>query len=265
MIGSDYIRVLFIADVIGNPGIEKLTSMLSAFQKKYGVHLTIANAENAASGKGLTPHIAQTLFNLGIDVLTSGNHIWNREKIFPFLDNHPYLLRPLNYPPGCPGHGSCIIKITTGHSIGVFNLQGRSFLYPIDCPFRSADKELEAFREKGINITILDFHAEATAEKVALAWYLDGRVSAILGTHTHVQTADERILPKGTAYITDVGMTGPPDSVIGMDPQSAILRFTTQLPVPYRIAENPAQFDAVIVDIDPKTGKAFQIHRFHEM
>lgn len=265
MANMDYIRVLFIGDVIGNSGIEKLHSMLLFFQKKHGIHLTIANAENAASGKGLTTHIAEILFNLGINVLTSGNHIWNRDKIFPYLDTHPYLLRPLNYPPGCPGHGSCIIKIPTGHSIGVINLQGRSFLYPIDCPFRMADKELGAFREKGVYITILDFHAEATAEKLALAWYLDGRVSAIFGTHTHVQTADERIFPKGTAYITDVGMTGPPDSVIGMDPQSAILRFTTQLPVPYRIAESPAQFDAVIVDIDSNTGKAFHIQRFHEM
>jgi metallophosphoesterase (TIGR00282 family) len=256
------INILFIGDVIGNTGLTLLTSVLSGFKQKWNVHVTVLNGENAAGGRGLTPHIAHSLFELGIDAITSGNHIWNKDKIFTMLDDQSRLLRPLNYPPGTPGHGSCVLETSDCVQVGVVNLQGRSFMYPIDCPFRAADAELQRLSDAGVKAILVDFHAEATAEKVALGRYLDGRVSAVLGTHTHVQTADEKILPHGTAYITDVGMTGPSDSVIGMETESAILRFKTQLPVPYRVSESASIFNAVLVSVEASSGKALKIQRF---
>jgi metallophosphoesterase (TIGR00282 family) len=255
------VRILFIGDVIGASGIEALQAMLNGLNDGCEAELKVLNAENASAGRGLTPGVARSLFETGIDVLTSGNHIWNKDKIFPMLEEHPNLLRPLNYPAGTPGHGSTVFSTAEGIRIAVINLQGRSFMVPIDCPFKSADDEIERLRQEGVRIILIDFHAEATAEKLALGRYLDGRVSAVLGTHTHVQTADERILPSGTAYITDVGMTGPEDSVIGMDTQSAILRFKTQLPVPYRASESKSGFNAVRVFVDPETGRATGITR----
>lgn len=255
------LQILFIGDAVGSSGIAAVQSRLPGLKDRYGVDLTVLNAENASSGRGLTPSVARSLFDMGIDVLTSGNHIWNKDKIYPMLDEHPLLLRPLNFPPGIPGHGSCVASTAEGVQAAVINLQGRSFMAPIDCPFRAADDEVGKLRNSNIRVILVDFHAEATAEKIALGKYLDGRVSAVLGTHTHVQTADEGILPGGTAYITDVGMTGPSDSVIGMDTQSAILRFKTQLPVPYRASESPSGFNAVLVSVDPESGKANGITR----
>jgi 2',3'-cyclic-nucleotide 2'-phosphodiesterase len=254
-------HVLFIGDVVGTSGLAAVQYRLSGLKDRHGVDFTVLNAENASSGRGLTPAVARSLFDMGIDVLTSGNHIWNKDKIYPMLDEHPFLLRPLNFPAGIPGHGSCVATTSEGTQVAVINLQGRSFMVPIECPFKAADDETGRLRQSNIRVILVDFHAEATAEKIALGRHLDGRVSAVLGTHTHVQTADERVLPGGTAYITDVGMTGPTDSVIGMDTQSAILRFKTQLPVPYRASESPSGFNAVVVSVDPESGKSTGITR----
>jgi 2',3'-cyclic-nucleotide 2'-phosphodiesterase len=255
------LRILFIGDVIGNSGVSLLQSSLAGLQNRTGADVTILNAENASAGRGLTPSTAATLFGLGADVLTSGNHIWNKDKIFPVLEEQPFLIRPLNYPPGAPGHGSCVFRTSAGDPVGVLNLQGRSFMMPIDCPFRAADAEIERLNREGVRIIFVDFHAEATAEKLALGRYLDGRVTALVGTHTHVQTADEMLLPNGTAYITDAGMTGPLDSVIGMDTDSAILRFRSQLPVPYRASESASFLNGVLIETETADGKAVRIER----
>jgi metallophosphoesterase (TIGR00282 family) len=245
---------------VGDVGLDITHSLLESVKKQESVHLTIANGENCAAGKGLTERLAEGLFDIGVDVITSGNHIWNRDKFFPFLNRHPRMLRPLNYPPDCPGHGSCIV-IASNTSVGVINLQGRSFMYSIDCPFRIVEAEIAKMKEQDIKTVIVDFHAEATAEKIALAWFLDGKASAVIGSHTHVQTADERVLPKGTATITDAGMTGSIDSVIGMDVQTAIRRFMTQIPTHYQVAQGNPRFCGVIVQINPATGKAATIRR----
>ena len=258
---SSEIHILFIADVVGYPGFQITEEVLPGILEKHHIDLTVANGENATGGKGLTPNVAKSLFNLGIDVITSGNHIWNKKQIVPELEEHPNILRPLNYPPSCPGKGSCTFEIPDGPSVGVINLQGRSFMYPIDCPFRAADAEVTRMRDSGIGIIVIDCHAEATAEKIALARHLDGRISGFIGTHTHVQTADEQILPSGTAYITDIGMTGPIDSVIGMHIDSAIERFITQRPVYYKIAAGPAMLCGVVVTVGVEDGKAKSISR----
>jgi 2',3'-cyclic-nucleotide 2'-phosphodiesterase len=256
------IRILFLADIIGQSGLEAVRKHLPDLTSKHRVQLVIANGENAAHGKGLTPKSADALFEAGIHVITSGNHIWNQKIIMPSLDENPRILRPLNYPAGCPGHGSCTVEPESGLSVQVVSLQGRSFLYPIDCPFRAMDAEIVRCREKEVRILVVDFHAEATAEKSALGRYLAGQVSAVIGTHTHVQTADECILPGGTAFITDIGMCGPVDSVIGMDPETAILRFTTQIPVPYRTASNVSTCCGAVIHVEKDSGKAKSIERF---
>ena len=261
---SSSLQILYIADIIGRVGFEITSAHLQEFKEKYNIFLTIANGENSASGKGMTRQIAQSFFNIGIDVITSGNHIWDKKQFYPVLDENPRILRPLNYPPGTPGLGSYISEDVEDTKIGIINLQGRSFMYPIDCPFRRADEEIMRIKNEGVNVIIVDFHAEATAEKIAMGWYLDGRVSAVIGSHTHVQTADERVLPGGTAYITDAGMTGPFDSVIGMDKETAIQRFLTQLPVHYKMAQEDSRFSGVIVSIDIKSGRARSISRFLE-
>jgi len=257
------INIVFIADIIGEPGLNATASSIDQIIDKYKPKLIIANGENSASGKGLTEKIAYQFFELGINIITSGNHIWNKKSVFPVLDTNPYILRPLNYPPDVPGHGSCIYEISANEKLAVINLQGRTFMQPIDCPFRSIDKEIKNLKKKGINSIIVDFHAEATAEKIAMGWYLDGRVSAVIGTHTHVQTADDKILPNGTAYITDVGMTGPSDSVIGMDKEIALNRFIKQIPFYYKIAKyGDLIFCGVVISIDLRTSLANSIKRF---
>ncbi|MDZ7335986.1 MAG: TIGR00282 family metallophosphoesterase [candidate division KSB1 bacterium] len=255
------IKILFIADIIGNPGLSIIKSTVKSLRDKYQIDFCIANGENGAAGKGLTENIAQQYFSNGIDVITTGNHIFERYGFQKLLNTNQHrIIRPLNYPFGASGRGSIIADIAPGIKIGVINIQGRTFMYPIDCPFRTVKEEIHKIRQV-TPIIIVDFHAEATAEKRAMGWYLDGKVSAVIGTHTHVQTSDETILNHGTAYITDVGMTGPYDSVIGMKKDIAIKRFIQQLPERYQPADSDLRFAGVIVTIDVFTGKAENIER----
>ena len=221
------------------------------------------NAENAAGGSGITPSIAKELEGYGVDAITSGDHIWKRKEAIELLEEHENVLRPLNYPKGTPGKGSLIMKTESGVKIAIINLVGRVFMQSVECPFRAARAEIDIIRKETPNIFV-DMHAEATSEKIALGWHLDGFVTALMGTHTHVQTADEKILPKSTAYITDVGMTGPFDSVIGRKKEQILTRFITQLPTRFEMAEHDVWVNAVIIDFDEKTGKADSIKRLQE-
>ena len=251
-------RILFIGDIVGQPGRQMVARHLKALIADYGAEMVLANAENAAGGFGITASIGEELLSLGIDLLTSGNHIWDKKEAEGYLAKESRVLRPANYPEEAPGAGVHILR-KNGRMLGVVNIQGRAFLPPIDCPFKAADRELAQVRQ--VTDTILvDFHAEATAEKQAFGWYVDGRVSAVVGTHTHVQTADEQILPGRTAYITDVGMTGPRNSVIGIKPEDAIQKFITQMPRKFTLAHGPAQLCAVVLDIGDD-GRARSITR----
>lgn len=257
---KDTVNILFIADIVGGPGLNAVIKHLQKIKSDFNIDFCIANGENGAGGKGLTYEIAQNYFSIGIDVITGGNHIFDKNKIYKYLDQDSKIIRPINYPKSVHGRGSYIGTTKDNVKIGVINAQGRTFMYPIDCPFRSTLEE--ANRIKAITpIVVLDFHAEATAEKVTMGRYMDGKVSAVIGTHTHVQTADEVILEHGTAYITDVGMTGPVNSVIGLQNDIAIRRFLTQMPVRYQIAEGDAMLCAVVITIDTRTGKALTIKR----
>ncbi len=253
-------KILFVADVVGLPGRTALRSGLARLRAELRPDLVIANGENAAGGNGLTPAIADEIFRAGCDVVTTGNHIWDRKEIIPYLADHPRLLRPANHPDGTPGRGTCVVAAPDGTPVGVANLMGRVFMPPVDDPFRAADVALDAFRREA-RVVVVDFHAEATSEKAALAWYLDGRVSAVVGTHTHVPTADERLLPGGTAFVTDAGMTGPHDSVIGVEKTEAIERFLTQRPVRLSVAKEDPRLQAVLLEIDPSTGRAESVRR----
>ncbi len=237
-----------------------ISSFLRSFVEKYKIDFVVANGENAADGKGITDKIAQKFFGAGINVITSGNHIWDKFQIHEYMMQERNLLRPLNFPKGSFGSGYVIYDLGQKGKIGVLNLQGRVFMYPIDCPFRTADWALEKIKAE-TNMIIVDMHAEATAEKVAMGWYLDGKVSAVVGTHSHIQTADERILPGGTAYITDIGMTGPYDSIIGMKKESAMKRLIYATPARYEAAQNEAKFAAAVITVDKSTGKATSIER----
>jgi len=254
------VNILFIGDIIGKPGRQAVRETLPALHRKWKIDLVIANGENAAGGFGITPKIVKELINSGIDFLTSGNHIWDRKEILGYMDTQEVLLRPANYPSGVPGRGSAVVQTRNGNVVGVINVSGRVFMDDIDCPFRTALQESQKLRTV-TPIVMVDFHAEATSEKEALGWYLDGRVSAVVGTHTHVQTADERVLPKGTAYITDVGMTGSMDSVIGIRKSIAIERFLTGLPKKFEIARHDLCLQAVLMSIDENTGAALGIER----
>jgi metallophosphoesterase (TIGR00282 family) len=254
------LNILLIADIVGKPGRWAVSQILPELKRTHQIDFTIANVENAAGGFGLTKEIAQKIRHYGVDCLTSGNHIWDRKDIFPYLNETLRILRPANYPPGVPGRGTAIFDLENDFKIGVMNIQGKVYIKEIDCPFRIADREIEKIREQ-TKIIVLDLHAEATSEKIALGWYLDGKVSAVLGTHTHVQTADEMILPRGTAYITDVGMTGAHDSVIGITKEDAIARFLTQIPRRFTLAKNDIKFCGALVKIDPDSGKALSIER----
>jgi metallophosphoesterase (TIGR00282 family) len=240
---------------VGRPGRKAINQLLSGLRQQYGLDLVIANAENAAGGIGLTPDTAKELLGDGVDVLTSGNHIWAQKEIIPYLDSELPILRPLNYPPGVPGKG----YVTIGRA-AVVNLIGRTFIGNFDCPFRAMDQLLAKITEK---ITIVDFHAEATSEKVAMGRYLDGRVSAVLGTHTHVGTIDTQLLPHGTAYVSDIGMTGPIDSVIGDDTDSVLQRFLTQMPHHLSVGKGKIAFNAILVGVDDDTGRATSIERIY--
>jgi metallophosphoesterase (TIGR00282 family) len=256
-------KILFIGDIVGKPGREAVRILLPEVKKKYSVDLCIANAENVAGGSGLTPKLAEELFSFGLNMLTSGDHIWKRREILEVIDSEMRILRPENYPPPAPGRGYGIIKTKKGKTAGVINLEGRVFMSSLDCPFKCAKEALEQIKEK-TRVIIVDMHAEATSEKIAMGWFLDGMVSAVLGTHTHVQTADERILPGGTAYITDLGMTGPYDSVIGRKVEQILARFLTQMPVRFEMAIDNVQLRGVVLDVDEKTGKANSIERIQE-
>jgi 2',3'-cyclic-nucleotide 2'-phosphodiesterase len=253
-------RILFIGDIVGKPGRQAVEGILEKLISDYGIEFTIANGENAAGGMGITPPVAIDILDLGVDVLTSGNHIWAKKEIIPFLDEESRILRPANYPAQVPGRGAGIYQLSNGKKVGVLNLEGRVFMKNLDCPFRVGEKEIEILRQQ-TNIIIVDFHAEATSEKMAMGWFLNGKVSAILGTHTHVQTSDERILNEGTAYITDVGMTGPLASVIGIRKQVALERLLTQIPWKFDVATEEIELQGVVVEIDSKTGKSKDIRR----
>lgn len=252
-------RVLMVGDVVGKPGRQLTLELVPRLKTEYAVDFVIVNGENSAGGIGITPDIAHLMLQSGINVVTLGNHAWGKREIFPYLDEEPRLLRPANYPPGVPGRGYGVFNCAAG-LVGVISLQGRTFMDPVDDPFRAVDAILETLRKKTAVICI-DFHAEATSEKQAFGWYVDGRVSAVVGTHTHVQTADERILPEGTAYLTDLGMTGPIDSVIGMNREIVIPRFTSLLPARFEVADGEAQLCAALIDIDTATGHATAIRR----
>ena len=253
-------KVLFIGDIVGKPGRKALGAFLRRVKSDHGVNFTIANGENAAGGFGLTPEIGESLFAAGIDVITTGNHVWDKKEAIPYLAKENRVLRPLNYPPETPGAGSVVLRGSDGTKVGVLCLEGRVFMRPQDCPFRAAEREIAGLRSE-TPVIFVDFHAEATSEKLAMGWFLDGKASAVLGTHTHVPTADERILPGGTAYITDVGMTGPSESVIGVDKDIIVRRFLTALPQKFETARRHPQFQAVVVETDPGTGRSLSITR----
>jgi metallophosphoesterase (TIGR00282 family) len=253
-------RILFIGDIVGRPGRELVRQGLQAIVEHHQIDLVIANAENSAAGFGITREIGDQLLDWGVDVMTSGNHIWDKKEALDYIGAEPRLLRPANYPAGAPGNGSYLARTRDGRVAGVVNVMGRVFMLNIDDPFAVVLREIDALKQR-TRIVFVDFHAEATSEKIAMGWHLDGRVTAMVGTHTHVQTADERILPKGTAYLTDVGMTGPHDSVIGVEIAAALGRFLTALPQKFETATGNPRLNAVIVDADEQTGRARSIER----
>jgi 2',3'-cyclic-nucleotide 2'-phosphodiesterase len=255
-------RILFIGDTVGKAGRTIVHHHFKDLQHEFAPDLTILNCENAAAGFGVTPKIADEFFDWGIDVLTSGNHIWDKQEIMPYLSSNPRILRPANYPPDNPGKGLTIAKTRSGEEAAVLNLQGRVFMPATDDPFRVADVALSKIPAH-IRVIFVDMHAEATSEKMAMGWYLDGRVSAVIGTHTHIPTADERILPGGTAFQTDTGMAGPFYSVIGVVKEDAIRRFLTSMPGKFESASQDAHLNGVFVDVDSATGKAREIRRVH--
>lgn len=258
-------KILFIGDIVGSPGRDVVAKHIPAMKTSGEVDVVIANAENAAGGSGITEKIAKELFAAGCDVLTLGDHAWDKREVYSYLTAETRIIRPANFAPLAPGRGHCIIETSRGVTIGVISLLGRTFIkYPADCPFRTLDGILKDMRDVTPNI-ILDMHAEATSEKVAMGWYADGRVSAVLGTHTHIQTADEKILPKGTAFMTDVGMTGPYDSVIGQVKERIIERYVTGLPNKFEVAASPATLCGAIVEIDEMTGKSERIVRIQRV
>lgn len=253
-------RILFIGDVVGVPGRRILKASLPQLRRDHQPDLVVANGENSAGGNGLTPVTADEIFRAGCDVVTSGNHIWDRKEIFPYLDSHDRLIRPANYPDPAPGSGVCLVRAADGTPTAVVNLMGRVFMGALDDPFRAADGILRELRGRA-SVVVVDFHAEATSEKMAFGWYVDGRVCAVIGTHTHIPTADERVLPGGTAYISDVGMTGPYDSVIGVDKSKVLERFLSQRPVRFTPASGDVRLAAVLIEASPLDGRAVSIRR----
>jgi len=251
-------NVVFIGDIVGRPGRETVRRMMPWVRETYRPHVVIANGENAAGGRGITAAIAHELFEAGVHGITMGNHTWDQREIFDFIDNEPRLVRPANLPPGTPGRGFSVIR-ASGKELVIVNLIGRTFLPPAECPFRTVDAILGELKD-GRKCVLVDFHAEATSEKIAMGWHLDGRVSVVLGTHTHVQTVDSRILPGGTAYVTDVGMTGPRDGVLGMKRDQVLRKFLTGLPSRFEVEEGGKwQFNALFVEIDETTGFASDV------
>ena len=256
------VKLLFIGDVIGKPGRDALSRELHRIVDRHRVDLVIANGENAAGGFGLTAETAQELFKCGVQLITSGNHIWDKKDALEYIKREERIVRPANYPEGTPGRGTTIVRTPGGVKIGILNLEGRVFMNNLDCPFRCADREIAKLKEE-TQIIFVDFHAEATSEKVSLGWYLDGRVCAVIGTHTHVQTADERILTAGTAYLTDAGMTGAFDSVIGVKKEEAIMKFLTQRPSKFEVAKKDIRINGAVIEVDEKSGLSLGIERIN--
>jgi len=259
---SKPIRILFIGDICGQPGRRAVKESLPGLVSEFAPDLLLANGENAAAGFGITPPLVEELLDLGISVLTSGNHIWDKKEIIPYLAEHAdgRLLRPANYPGDSPGHGLYVGKTREGLEYAVMNLQGRVFMPAIDCPFRTAEALLEKIPPH-VKVRVLDMHAEATSEKRAMGWYLDGRVTAVVGTHTHIPTADETVQPQGTAYITDLGMTGPYDGVIGIEKHAIIEKFLKQIPARFEVAKGDVRLSGVLIEADAETGRALSIQR----
>ena len=255
-------RILFVGDIFGKPGRDIAQKAIPALIEARGIDLVVANVENSAAGFGVTGDIAETILKFGVDVMTSGNHIWDKKEVLEYIPRQPRLLRPANFPAGVPGRGSWVGTTRTGEPVAVINVMGRVFMQPLDDPFAVVLREIEAVRSKA-RVIVVDFHAEATSEKVAMGWHLDGRVTAIFGTHTHVQTADERLMAKGTAYLTDVGMTGPHESIIGVTVEAALGRFVNGMPARFEAATGPGRLNAIVITADPATGKATAIERLN--
>ena len=253
-------NILFIGDIVGRPGRELVRRGLRGLIERHGIDLVIANVENAAAGFGITKDIGDTLLEYGVDVMTSGNHVWDKKEAIEYIAGEPRLVRPANYPAGVPGRGSYVAQTGDGRTVGVINVMGRVFMLPIDDPFAGVLREIDAIRHRA-RILVVDFHGEATSEKVAMGWHLDGKVTAVLGTHTHVQTADERILPNGTAYLTDAGMTGPHDSIIGMEREPSLARFLNGMPSKFEPATGNPRLNGAVIEADDKTGRATRITR----
>ncbi len=255
--------ILMVGDIIGQPGMRAIYSQLPALKKQHKADICIVNAENAADGFGLTPELAETIFAAGADVITSGNHIWQQREIYRYLDEQPHILRPANYPSGNPGHGSVIVE-RSGLRFAVLNLQGRQRMWPIDCPFKKGKDELRKLKSE-YDAVIIDFHADDPQEKEAIAYHFDGSVTALVGTHTHIQTADQRLLPKGLAYATDLGSTGPDQSIIGFDPDIGIQRHLTDLPLRNEVSQNPPKIQGAVIRFDDSAPlKATDISMFSE-
>ena len=257
-------NVLFIGDIVGEPGRRVIAKKLPKVIERYQVNVVVGNGENVAGGFGITPELADDLFDLGFSAITTGNHAWDKKEIMEFFRKESRLLRPANYPPGAPGKGAMLLELPSGEKLGLLQIMGRAFMPALDCPFRVAEREVATLKQQA-NAVIVDMHAETTSEKMAMAYFLDGQVTAVVGTHTHVQTADEQILPKGTAYLTDIGMTGPQQSVIGFKKDLVIEKFVTQLPRRFEVASGPAVFSAALVCLDTSTGKAIGIQRIREL
>jgi metallophosphoesterase (TIGR00282 family) len=256
-------KILFIGDIVGKPGRKAIREILPSLVSDHGINFVIANCENAAAGFGVTKDIVEELFGYGINVLTSGNHIWDKREVYDFIEDYENLLRPANYPEGTPGWGSVAWPSPSGQTIGVINLEGRVFMRYLDCPFKKAQEELKNLSAFA-SVVIVDIHAEATSEKKGLAWFLDGKVTAVLGTHTHIQTADNEVFPQGTAYISDAGMTGAFNSILGMKVEHVLNRFLTQIPNRFEVANHDIRLQGVVIDIDEHTGKSKDIYRISE-
>ena len=254
-------KLLFIGDIVGRPGRDLVKRGVPILVAHHAIDLVIANGENAAAGFGLTREIAEQLFACGIDVMTSGNHIWDKKEVLDYIAVEPRLLRPANYPAGAPGQGAVLATAKNGVRVGVVNVMGRVYLANIDDPFTTAAREIARLKNEGAKLVFVDVHAEVTSEKVAMGWYLDGLATAVVGTHTHVQTADNRVLPQGTAYLTDVGMTGPHDGVIGVEKAAVIAKFLSALPSRFETASGDPRLNAVVVTADANTGRAVAIER----
>jgi metallophosphoesterase (TIGR00282 family) len=259
-VNSGTLRILFIGDIVGRPGRDLIRHGISRLIDHLGSDLVIANVENAAAGYGVTREIGEALLGYGIDVMTTGNHVWDRREAIDYIGTEPRLLRPANYPAGTPGNGRYLARTALGRPVGVVNVMGRVFMANLDDPFVTVTREIEALRQR-TRVIVVDVHAEATSEKLAMGWFLDGQVTAVFGTHTHVQTADEQILPGGTAYLTDVGMTGPHDSIIGMEKAAVIERFRTGMPVRLEAATGNPRLNGVVITADERTGRALTIER----